>query len=84
MAETITIHVRCFSHVKQALQTDMLDLQLPAGATTAQAEQRLREMAGGQLDTVPFRIALNKNFINTEQALNENDELALIPPVQGG
>lgn len=84
MSDTITIHVRCFSHVKQALQTDTLDLELPAGATTADAGKQLQELAKGQLDSVPFRMAVNKNFVNADHTLQNNDELALIPPVQGG
>jgi len=41
-------------------------------------------MAEGRLDSIPFRIALNKNFVSGDHPLNNDDELALIPPVQGG
>ena len=42
------------------------------------------EMAGGALDGIPFKIAVNRNYIAEAIILKDGDELALIPPVQGG
>ncbi len=34
--------------------------------------------------TLSFRIALNRNLLREESVLMENDEIAILPPLQGG
>ena len=41
-------------------------------------------MAGQKLDKIPFKIAVNQTYIIEPVILEDGDELALIPPVQGG
>ena len=36
------------------------------------------------LTKINFRIAINKQIINSNTDLNENDEAALLPPFSGG
>lgn len=61
------------------------DLELPAGATVADAITALgaRHAAVAQLRG-RFRIAVNQDFVDEAHVLAERDELALIPPVAGG
>lgn len=81
---SLQITVRCFSHVRQALGKDTVTLQLPAGADTIEVERLIREMVGGELEGISFRIAVNRTYVTKPKPLKEGDEVALIPPVQGG
>jgi molybdopterin converting factor small subunit len=78
------ITLKCFSHVKYAFDRDEMDLELPAAATAADLETRVRELAGGALKDVPLRVAVNRTFVESGHPLADGDEAALIPPVQGG
>ena len=80
----IKISVKCFSHVKHALGTDSLNIVLEEGTTLRSLEKRVRTKAGGKLDGVSLRIALNKKYTAADKVLKDGDEVAFIPPVQGG
>ena len=80
----IQVTVLCFSRVRQALGRSQFTLELPSGASTEELEKRVREGSAGKLDQISFQIAVNQSHITEPVSLNEGDEVALIPPVQGG
>ncbi len=81
---SLKITTRCFSHVRQALGKGIVNLELDDGADTTEVERMIREMAGKELDGISFRIAVNRKYLSSPTALKDGDEVALIPPVQGG
>ena len=80
----IKIKIKCFSHVKHALGKDILDINLKEGATLESLENKVRTKADGKLNGVSLRIALNKKYVTGDKVLKDGDEVAFIPPVQGG
>ncbi len=79
------IRVRLFAALVEAAGTDLLDLDLPAGATVRAALEAtgarvpaVRKYAGSLLS------AVNMEYVLPTHPLNEGDEMALIPPVSGG
>ena len=80
----IKIKVKCFSQVRYALGIDNLNLEFESGTSTSQLEKFIREKANGKLDGISSRVALNKKYIPDETELHDGDEVAFIPPVQGG
>ena len=80
----IKIKVKCFSQVRYALGIDNLNLEFESGTSTFQLEKLIREKANGKLDGISLRVALNKKYIPDETELHDGDEVAFIPPVQGG
>ena len=78
------IYVKCFSQVKYAVGTSELSLDLNSGATTADLETMIREKSAGALDDVTLRTAVNKQYVSKPIPLDDGDEVAFIPPVQGG
>ena len=84
MSTPLRITVRCFSHLRDALGAESITIEVPPGATTAAIEARVRDMAPGRLADLPWRVALNQAFVEGEAPLADGDEVALIPPVQGG
>ncbi len=84
MKDTLLIKVRCFSQVKYALEKDKLTITLPVGSTTGDLENTIRQMAKNKLDRIHLRVAVNQTYIDQPVLLKDGDEVALIPPVQGG
>ncbi|MGE0432250.1 MAG: MoaD/ThiS family protein [Planctomycetota bacterium] len=84
MSGTVSIRVLCFSHVRHVLGRNELPLELPPGSTTDDALRAVRELANGQLDALPMRVARNRQYATEPEVLADGDEIALIPPVQGG
>ena len=80
----IKIKIKCFSQVKYALGKDSLELELKDGTTSDNLENHIRNMAKGKLDGIDLRIAINKKYSKSSKILMNGDEVALIPPVQGG
>lgn len=78
------VNVKCFSQVQYALgQTELL-VELENGSKTSDLEKLIRIRAKGKLDDVSLRVAINKNYVNEDTELKDGDEVAFIPPVQGG
>ena len=78
------IKVKLFSHLKYAFKMDELEIRFCQGDTTQDLESKVRQLGGQKIASIPFRIAVNHEFISEATELNESDEIALIPPVQGG
>lgn len=81
---SIRVRVLCFSHVRAVLGRAELDLEMPAGSTAGDVRARIVGMGEGRLSGMPMKIACNRAFVDAETPLADGDELALIPPVQGG
>jgi len=80
----INVKIKCFSQVKYALGEDELNLDLKTGTTSLDLEKLIRKEADGKLDGVSLRVAVNQKYVPTETELKDSDEVAFIPPVQGG
>ena len=78
------VTVKCFSQVKYALKVNQIFLDLEPGQTTADVEEAVRKHAAGKLDGISLRIAVNRVYVQEPVAVDDGDEVALIPPVQGG
>ena len=78
------VTVKCFSQVKYALKVNQIFLDLEPGQTTADVEEAVRKHAAGKLDGISLRIAVNRVYVQEPVVIEDGDEVALIPPVQGG
>jgi MoaE-MoaD fusion protein len=76
----MTVRVRLFAMLRERAGADEIDLELPDGASVADALRRL----GGLADGLPLVMAVNREYASEDQLLDAGDELALIPPVSGG
>jgi molybdopterin synthase sulfur carrier subunit len=80
----IKVKIKCFSQVKYALGMDELNLEIESGTNTSQLEKMIRKKAKGKLDDISLRVAVNQKYIPNTIELRDGDEVAFIPPVQGG
>jgi len=82
----MVVHVRLFAMLRERAGTERIALELPDGATVAEALRALGERAelGELLARTPVRMAVNREYAAAETTLAPEDELALIPPLSGG
>jgi molybdenum cofactor biosynthesis protein MoaC/molybdopterin converting factor subunit 1 len=80
------VEVRLFAVFRERAGRDRLALELPDGATVAEAlAAAAREPGLGEiLAAMPVRVAVNREYVQPEAVVCAGDELALIPPVSGG
>jgi len=80
------VEVRLFALLRERAGTDLLTLELPEGATVADALAAAGRAPGldGVLARMPVRAALNREYVDEAVPIAAGDELALIPPVSGG
>src|SRR3954471_5557388 len=82
----VTVQVRLFALLKEKAGRGSLELELPDGATVADALSRLRREPGLEelLESLPVRAAVNREYVSSDAPLAAGDEVAVIPPVSGG
>ena len=80
------VEVRLFAVFRERAGRDRLALELPEGATVAEALRTLGERPELEqlIAAMPVRAALNREYVDEDARLEAGDELALIPPVSGG
>jgi molybdopterin converting factor subunit 1 len=82
----MVVQVRLFAMLRERAGAGSLQIELEDGATVRDAldavgrEHGLDDLIG----RMPVATAVNRDYAEDDQALNEGDELALIPPVSGG
>tara|TARA_B110000014_G_scaffold135502_1_gene93742 strand:- start:30 stop:275 length:246 start_codon:yes stop_codon:yes gene_type:complete len=80
----IKVKIKCFSQVKYALGKNEIIMDLENGSTTVDLEQMIREQGKDKLNGVSLRVAVNQKYVQDGIELKDGDEVAFIPPVQGG
>ena len=81
----MTVTVKLFALLRDRAGTAEASLDLPAGATVADAADHLGgrfPAAAAMLPRVAF--AVNREYVPRTTELHDGDELAVIPPVSGG
>ncbi len=79
------IAIRLFAGLRDRAGTGSLSVELPGGATVADAIEAAQRHAPIEW-TVPTTLmaAVNNEYVEFTEPLSDGDELALIPPVSGG
>ena len=80
----VKIKLKCFSQVKYAFCKSEMTYKLKEGTTIKELEKMVRKKAKGKLDDISMSVAINKQYIANNAEIKDGDEVAFIPPVQGG
>ena len=80
----IKIKIKCFSQVRYAMGKDEIVMDIEDGSTTSDLESFIIEKVEGKLDNISLRVAVNQKYVQGSIELKDGDEVAFIPPVQGG
>jgi molybdopterin converting factor subunit 1 len=76
----VQITVRLFAGLRERAGADEIELELPDGATVADALAQLAHLADG----AQVLLAVNREYAAPDVRLAPGDEVAMIPPVSGG
>ena len=81
----LSFKVQLFSVLKSKLKADSIDLEPPEGISVSE----FLDLACEQYPTMdPYRrvmrLAVNQNYSEDAQILQDGDEVAIITPVSGG
>ena len=74
------VQVRLFAVLRERAGAGEIELELPEGASVADALSELHSVTEG----IRVVMAVNQEYAAPDLELNPGDELALIPPVSGG
>src|SRR5436309_8462861 len=74
------VQVRLFAVLRERAGAAEIELELPRGASVADALSELHNITDG----IRVVMAVNQEYASPDLELNPGDELALIPPVSGG
>jgi molybdopterin synthase catalytic subunit len=82
----MNVHVRLFAVLRERAGRDQVEVDLPDGATVADALRELARLPGLEdpIARMPVRMAVNREYADAGTPLAAEDELALIPPISGG
>ena len=79
------IEVKYFAFFRQQIGRTSDEINLPNPATVADLLNSLRTIYPGVKDALnTAQISVNMEFVSLDTPLSARDEVALIPPVQGG
>ena len=80
----MNVKVLLFSHLKYELGENELVLPLSDHATTKDVLDAIRTKLKPASAEIPIQVAVNQQYVREPVSLQDGDEVALIPPVQGG
>lgn len=79
------VRVQFFSQLKELAGTAELNVDLPAGATVADLLKNLYQRAPAlRKHDSSILVGAGLEFVNRDHALKPDEEIAIMPPVQGG
>ncbi len=83
-SSTTLLTVRLFARYAELLGTDHLELPMEGIRTVADVLDRIRQLPGGSAITRTALVAVNRQQVRADAAVNPSDEVALLPPLAGG
>lgn len=85
MEEKIKVKVKFFAAPREALGSDEMELELPAGSTVDDLIDTLQERYPVlEAYTRFLSVAVNRAYVGMRTELHDGDEIACLPPVGGG
>ena len=83
--DTIRIQIKAFATTRQILGSDKLSLEIPAGSTVTDLLGILVSQYPDLQTYLPHILAtVNQQYSGRDQVLQDNDTVAVFPPVSGG
>lgn len=82
---SVHVVVRLFAAAREALGREELRLEFPLGSTVREVREEVIRLAPEARPLLErCLLARNREFASVEEALQDGDEVAFLPPVGGG
>jgi molybdopterin converting factor small subunit len=79
------LHVQLFSRLRDLAETPAMDLEVPEGTTAANLLEILYARTPALRDwDKSILVAAGVEFVGRDYVLKPDDEISIMPPVQGG
>jgi len=78
------ITVLYFASLADKAQQGQQQIDLADNLSLSELYAQLKQQHGFELDTAKVRVAINDEFASWDDAINDGDTIAFIPPVAGG
>jgi molybdopterin converting factor subunit 1 len=78
------VNVLAFGIAKDIFGASIVDVELGEHRTTRNLKQHLEERYPRLKQLVSYMVAVNNEYAEDGNIINEKDEIAIIPPVSGG
>ncbi len=78
------ITVLYFASLADKAQQGQQQLDLADNLSLSELYTQLKQQHGFELDISKVRVAINDEFASWDDAINDGDTIAFIPPVAGG
>ncbi len=78
------IELLLFGIVKDIIGKSTMELKLSTNSTIADFKELLLKKYPKLSDYKSFSIAVNETYVDDDYLIQENDAVAIIPPVSGG
>ncbi len=78
------LKVLFFGIVRDIVGENSIDLNVSTDISVVNMQQILKKEYSGLTDIENYAIAVNEAYVNEDYKLNDNDVIAIIPPVSGG
>lgn len=81
----MNIHVQFYAQLRDLAGVSKVDLDLPQGATVAELIERIYALKPAlRAHDKSILVGAGVDFVGRDRVLNDGDEIAIMPPVQGG
>ncbi len=80
----INIKIKLFSIVKDIVGKSEINVEFLNGSTASDVLLYIKNMNQKKLGDLPIRVAVNQQYVKGNITLNNDDVVAMIPPVSGG
>ena len=78
------IKLLAFGIVKEIFSSSELELEVADGIKLEELKSRLEQLYPGLARLKSYFIAINEEYGQSDQVIESDDEIAVIPPVSGG
>jgi molybdopterin converting factor small subunit len=81
----MNVHAQFFAQLRDVMGTSALDVELTDGATVAELLEKLYAQAPSLAEwDKTILVGAGVEFVERDHILVPNEEIAIMPPVQGG
>ncbi len=78
------IDIQLFAYCKELIGRDKITLNLKNQTTVGELKRKIIELYPVLSQGIQFAIALNYEIVNQTTPVKQKDEVAILPPVNGG